>query len=88
MDLLFKTWFKKDIAEVVSEGIWRQKTGGYHEYSTDMWEVIDDMNQWSCVKELLQKEEHAKHHYNVYVYKVLPYPPHSKDKREPHSTNQ
>lgn len=48
----------------------------YREYSTEFWEVIDDMNYWNPVtKKIMDREEQIKKHYNVYVYRVLPYPP-------------
>lgn len=66
-----------------------KKQGGYRQYSTDHWEVIDDMDQMKVVSldELSQKltllrKKRVEQHYNVLVYKVLPYPPHAKDKQE------
>ena len=65
----------------VSRG--KGKTGRYHEYSTEYWEVIDDMNYWNRpTKKIIDREEQIKQHYNVYVYRIMPYPPHSKDNIE------
>jgi hypothetical protein len=59
----------------------KEKTGRYYEYSTEYWEVIDDMNYWTRItKEIRNREEQIKQHYNVYVYPTLCYPPHLKDK--------
>jgi hypothetical protein len=55
----------------------------YREYSTEFWEVIDDMNYWNPIaKESTGREEQINKHYNVYVYRVLPYPPPSRDRLE------
>jgi endo-beta-N-acetylglucosaminidase D len=61
----------------------KEKTGRYEEYSTDYWEVIDDMNYWNrATKKIIDREEQIKQHYNVYVYRVMPYPPNTKDKKD------
>jgi hypothetical protein len=60
-----------------------EKKVRYREYSTEFWEVIDDMDYWNPVtKENMDRGEQIKKHYNVYVYRVLPYPPPSRDRTE------
>jgi len=54
----------------------KEKTKRYHEYSTEYWDVIDDMNYWNpATKKIMDNEEQIKQHYNVYVYRTLRYPP-------------
>lgn len=54
----------------------KEKTKSYHEYSTEYWDVIDDMSYWNpSIKKIINKEEHIKQQYNVYVYRTLCYPP-------------
>jgi len=61
----------------------KEKTVRYQEYSTEFWEAIDDINYWNpLTKEIMDREEQIKKHYNVYVYRVLPYPPLSRDRIE------
>jgi hypothetical protein len=61
----------------------KKKIGRYREYSIEFWEVIDDMNYWNPLKkEIIDREEQIKKLYNVYVYRVLPYLPPSRDRTE------
>jgi hypothetical protein len=52
--------------------------GDIHACSTDSWEVIDSMDRLAGGKHILQRKE-GKNPYNVFLYRVLPYPPHTKE---------
>jgi hypothetical protein len=44
-------------------------------------DVIDDIWSNDEGKRIRDREELVKQHYNVYVYRILPYPPQSMDKK-------
>lgn len=71
----------------MGKNLFVNRPGGFRQYSTEHWDVIDDMDQIipSCLEELLRerkskKKKYDEQHYNVHVYKVLPYPPGSKER--------
>jgi hypothetical protein len=72
---------RKESVETMKE-LCGNKPERYRSYSTDKWEVIDDMNQWGCGKEIIDIGLVVKQHYNVDVYRVLPYPPGTKDVKD------
>jgi hypothetical protein len=82
--------FVLEVTEMGSEGNrFIKKQGGYRQYSNEHWEIIDGMDQVRVpsLEEISQRldsitEKDAGQRYNVYVYKVLPYPPHAVGKRK------
>ena len=69
--------------------LYMEQSGGYRQYSTKYWEVIDSMDQWKVrsfdrpsLGLRLQKKKYDEQDYNVYLYKILPYPPDSKEKQD------
>jgi len=82
------SWFIKDRKDAWKE-IYKKTIGRDHFSPVDdfvvagfIWEVIDDINKWDEVKRIRDREEQIKQHYNVYVYRVMPYPPNTKDKKD------
>jgi len=72
----------------MGKNLFVNRPGGFRQYSTEHWEVIDDMGQMIPpeLEKLLRgekskKKQYDEQHYNVYVYKVLPYPPGLKEKK-------
>jgi len=72
---------RKESVETMKE-FFRIEPERYRSHSTDKWEVIDDMNQWGTEKGIINIEEQKKQDYNVAVYRVLPYPPGTKDVKD------
>ena len=60
----------------------RSKHERYRSYSTDKWEVIDDLNQWNIDKEPNDSQEQIKQEYNIAVYRILPFPPGTKNVKD------
>jgi hypothetical protein len=54
----------------------------YSSYSTDHWEVIDDLNRWAREIGVIDIEKQSQQDYNVAVYRILPYPPFTKDMKD------
>jgi hypothetical protein len=70
----------RDLKDVMKTMLTGQK-GDIHACSTDSWEVIDSMDRLAGGKHILQRKE-GKNPYNVFLYRVLPYPPHTKEEKD------
>jgi hypothetical protein len=57
------SWFVRDRKEAWKKKC-MEKLGRDHFFPKDIWESIDDMNS-------VDRNEHIKQYYNVYVYRVL-----------------
>jgi hypothetical protein len=70
-------------------GLFGHRPRSLRQLSNEHWEIIDGMDQMIPTKllnllrvlrgETSDKEPNDEQCYNVYVYKVLPYPPGSKE---------
>jgi hypothetical protein len=71
---------RPDLIETMKQ-VCGKKKERWRSYSTDHWEVIDDLSLGSF-EILKDANEQEKEEYNIAVYRVLPYPPYTKDVKD------